>query len=90
MTRECVDPEGSESAKDLLGLICPHPIAIIVQNVHGMAVGETIRFLVDDPLALKAIPEELDEYGDLQIAVREHHGHWEILVTRVAEQATGT
>jgi TusA-related sulfurtransferase len=68
--------------EDLTGLVCPRPIAEIVQAVHALEVGASLRFLVDDPLALKAVPEELEEYGDLEIEVHEESGCWEITVTR--------
>ncbi len=84
MEKKEPDPQ-SEDIEDLIGMVCPRPIAEIVQAVHGMAAGTSLRFLVDDPLALKAIPEELEEYGDLEIEIREHSDHWEIVVTRTLD-----
>lgn len=71
-----------DEPENLKGLVCPRPIAEIVQAVHAMEQGSTLRFLVDDPLAIRAVPEELEEYGDLDIEVRDVAGHWEIVVTR--------
>lgn len=78
----CAQPDEPE---DLMGMVCPRPIAEIVQAVHAMEKGASLSFLVDDPLAIRAVPEELGEYGDLDIEVREVAGHWEIVVTRRAD-----
>lgn len=75
-------PHCPDEPEDLKGMVCPRPIAEIVQAVHAMEKGSTLRFLVDDPLAIRAVPEELEEYGDLDVDVHEVEGHWEIVVTR--------
>ena len=67
---------------DLLGQVCPYPVVNLIREVLNMASGETARFCVDDPLALKSVPEELEEYDDLHVEIRPKDGHWEIEVHR--------
>ncbi|MBN1824638.1 MAG: sulfurtransferase TusA family protein [Candidatus Eisenbacteria bacterium] len=71
-----------EKEVDLLGQVCPYPVVNLIREVLSMPSGKTARFCVDDPLALKSIPEELEEYDDLHLEVRPKDGHWEIVVTR--------
>lgn len=77
------DPSRGECPfEDLSGLVCPRPIAEIVQAVHMLAPGEHIRFKVDDPLALKAVPEELEEFDDMRVEIMEQERGWIIVVSR--------
>lgn len=67
---------------DLCGKVCPYPVVLIVQEVDDLQPGETLRCVVDDPLALKAVPEELEEYSDVSIQVNKRTTDWEIIVRR--------
>ncbi len=67
---------------DLIGRVCPYPVVEVVDAVDHMRVGETRLFLVDDPLAVKSIPEELEEYEDIKLEIVKEEGVWLIKVTR--------
>jgi TusA-related sulfurtransferase len=70
------------SVLDLCGKVCPYPVVLIVREVDQLRSGETLRCLVDDPLALKAVPEELEDYRDLDISITEKGRGWEIVIAR--------
>ena len=67
---------------DLCGEVCPYPVVKIIREVDRLASGETMRCLVDDPLALKAVPEELEDYPDLTLSITEKGRGWEIVISR--------
>ncbi len=67
---------------DMMGKFCPYPIVCIVFEVDQLSPGETIMFVVDDPLALKSVPEELDEYDDITYSTEKIECGWQITVTR--------
>ncbi|MGD8454123.1 MAG: sulfurtransferase TusA family protein [Phycisphaerae bacterium] len=69
-------------AMDLLGRVCPYPVFAIVRAVDQLQAGQSGRFLVDDPLALKAVPEELEDCDGITIDVIRCAQGWEIVVTR--------
>ena len=70
------------SARDLTGKICPYAVVEIIRVIDRMEPGETAEFVVDDPLALKSVPEELSEYDDLSCTTAERGRDWIITVTR--------
>jgi len=67
---------------DLRGKICPFPIMEIINKVDEMKPLESITFQIDDPLALKSIPEELSEYSDIQICIKKITPYWEITINK--------
>ena len=67
---------------DLCGKICPYPVVEIVREAGRLGSGETLRCLVDDPLALKSVPEELEEFPDLTLTITDLGRVWEITVAR--------
>ena len=67
---------------DLITKFCPYVVVDIIREVGKMRSGETYTFLVDDPLAIKSIPEELGEYDDLSISIHQYKKGWEIIVSR--------
>lgn len=69
-------------AIDLCGRVCPYPVVLIVREVDQLRSGQAVRCLVDDPLAIKAVPEELEDYSDISISINEQAGGWEILISR--------
>lgn len=71
-----------ECEKNLSGLICPYPVVEAIKEIDKMRVGETIIFIVDDPLAIKSIPYELREYKDIIVNVEKINGGWKIKVTK--------
>ena len=67
---------------DLCGKICPYPVVEIIREVERLRPGETLRCVVDDPLALKSIPEELADFPDVTLTITEYNSAWEIIVSR--------
>ncbi len=67
---------------DLCGKVCPYPVVLIIREVDQLRHGETLRCLVDDPLALKAVPEELEDYADLDVSITEDGPRWQIVIAR--------
>ncbi|MCK4505695.1 MAG: sulfurtransferase TusA family protein [Candidatus Aegiribacteria sp.] len=76
----------SEKEVELRGQICPFPVMHIIQDVDQMRPGEMLRFLVDDPLAIKSVPEELEEYADISFSIRRQGRYWEIVISREGEK----
>lgn len=70
------------SSLDLCGKVCPYPVVQIVREADRLRSGETLRCLVDDPLALKAVPEELEDCPDLTVTIVEQGAGWEITISR--------
>ncbi|RJP62071.1 MAG: sulfurtransferase TusA family protein [Candidatus Auribacter fodinae] len=66
---------------DLRGKFCPFPIIEVVQRVEVMESGECKVFLVDDPLAIRSIPEELEEFEYLDINIKKNNDYWEVIIT---------
>ena len=64
----------------LVGKFCPYPVVTIICTVARMQHGEQRRFIVDDPLATKSVPEELEEFDDVRCEIHEHEEGWEIIV----------
>jgi len=50
--------------------------------VGQMCRGETRKFVTDDPLAIKSIPEELEDDDEYSYSIDTHARGWEITVTR--------
>ena len=69
-------------AIDLCGKVCPYPVVLIVREVDRLQSGQTLRCMVDDPLALKAVPEELEDYADVTISITKQERGWEIIISR--------
>ncbi len=67
-------------AIELLGKNCPFPVMHIIREVDLMRAGEKLRFLVDDPLAIKSVPEELEEYRDIVYSISPRGRYWEIVI----------
>ena len=67
---------------DLIGKVCPYLVMYIVREIDMMKSGESIIFLVDDPLANKSIPEELEEYDDISLQINKKDHTWEIFVAK--------
>jgi len=68
---------------NLEGEICPFPVMHIVREVDMMRPGETLRFSVDDPLAIKSVPEELEDSPGVSVEIIPVGRAWEIVVKKV-------
>jgi len=69
---------------NLLGQFCPFPVMNIIREVDRMRGGEVVRFNVDDPLAVKSIPEELEDYSDISISITKNDKGWDIVISKNA------
>ncbi|OFZ48688.1 MAG: hypothetical protein A2381_05035 [Bdellovibrionales bacterium RIFOXYB1_FULL_37_110] len=67
---------------DLRGKVCPFPIMEVISIVDEMNPLESVSFQIDDPLALKSIPEELSDYADLKICIKKITSYWEITINK--------
>ncbi len=67
---------------NLEGQICPFPVMHIVRKVDMMRSGEVLRFTVDDPLAIKSVPEELEESPGISVDIRPAGRAWEIIIQK--------
>jgi len=54
----------------------------IVREVEMMRSGERLKFIVDDPLAIKSVPEELEDSHDLSVNISKAGRSWEIVVVK--------
>ena len=48
---------------DTMGKVCPYPVTVTLKALREMEKGDSIGLLTDDPLAIKAIPEEIRGSG---------------------------
>ena len=69
-----------EEIINLCGKICPFPIFLIIQRVDKMRPGDSVSFLVDDPLVLKSAPEELEDYSGITHSITKDKEGWIISV----------
>lgn len=67
---------------DLRGKLCPFPVVEVVRIVEDMKSGDECVFLVDDPLAIKSIPEELEAYPDIVLQIERESSLWNIIVKK--------
>lgn len=67
---------------DLCGELCPFPVVKVIQAVENMKTGETKVFHVDDPLAIKSIPEELEEHDSLDFNIEKKGLFWKLVVNK--------
>ena len=67
---------------NLYGKICPYPVVEIFKEVAEMKAGETKTFCVDDPLAIKSVPDELAEYNDIKIDIKRQNKGWNIIIRK--------
>ena len=67
---------------DLVGKICPYPVVEIIKAVDRMRSGEKLTFSVDDPLCLKSVPDELEDYEDIEIIVDKMEKGWKIQISK--------
>ena len=67
---------------DLKGTFCPYPVVNIIKKVEAMSKGETLSFVVDDPLCIKSTPEELSSYTDIDIDIKRIDKGWKITITK--------
>ena len=67
---------------DLCGKVCPYPVVQIIREVDKLRPGESCRCVVDDPLAIKSVPEELEDYEDIEVVIEPRGRVWEVMIRR--------
>ena len=67
---------------DLKGKICPFVVMHIIKKISTMEIGDVFKFQVCDPLAIKSIPEELEDYVDLNVEIETINSGWTIIIAR--------
>lgn len=75
----------SDRSVDLIKKVCPFVLMSILKEIGKIKRGETVTFLVNDPLAIKSIPEEIQEYKDLVHTIIKLPEGWKIIITRVGD-----
>ena len=53
---------------DVAGLLCPLPVLKIRKRLQGLAAGQVIRVITDDPAALVDVPHFCTEAGHTILA----------------------
>ncbi len=67
---------------DLQGKLCPFAVMCVVREVDDMSEGDCRTFFVDDPLAIKSVPEELSEYEGVSCHITKQGKGWAITVSK--------
>jgi TusA-related sulfurtransferase len=76
------DEDGVISRRSLIGEICPIPVVRVLEWVEGLKSGERGCFHIDDPLAVKSIPDELIDMEDVGFEIKRMDSYWELNVWR--------
>lgn len=63
---------------DLRGKLCPFAVMCVIKEVDAMEKGQSRLFLVDDPLAIKSVPEELADYEGVSCEISKAEKGWAI------------
>jgi TusA-related sulfurtransferase len=66
----------------LRGEICPFCIYEILQAVGDLPAGRPITVLVDDPLATRSIPEELQDLSGIRWHIERIGDYWQVRIWR--------
>lgn len=67
---------------DLRGSFCPYPVVETIELIDSCNKGMDIEVLVDDPLAIKAIPEELEEDDLERLEIIKEKRFWKIIIQK--------
>ena len=71
-----------EISVNLTGAVCPYPVMVIIEHAEKLKPGESVSFVVDDPLAIKSVPEELEDDAGIDIAIETCKEGWKITVAK--------
>jgi len=72
----------SEKSIDVMGKVCPYPVTVTLKALREMKKGDILKILTNDPLAIKAIPEEIRGSGFNCDVERIQRG-WSINITKL-------
>jgi len=70
---------------DARGLICPLPVLRLRKRLAGRAVGEVVRMLADDPVAVIDLPHFCAEAGHVLLSTGDGEdatGRWQVYEIR--------
>jgi len=68
---------------DVCGEICPDPLTLTLKAMEGLAVGDSLRVIVDSPMALETISRWAVKAGHRLVGVIEPEpGKWEIKIEK--------
>lgn len=67
---------------DLRGKFCPFAVVCVIKEVDSMPNGQSRMFLVDDPLAIKSVPEELADYEGIACNISKIEKGWAITIDK--------
>ncbi len=68
--------------RDLCGKVCPYPVVEIHREIDQLRSGEAFRCIVDDPLVLKSVPEEIEDTPGVSLTIAKLEAGWEITVVK--------
>ena len=74
--------EDDSSQIDLMSKLCPFAVMYVIKEVDAMKSGQTLTFLVDDPLAIKSVPEELADYKMMSCKIKKIENGWAIIIAK--------
>ncbi len=71
---------------DVRGEICPDPLTLTLKEMQGLAIGDTLKVIVDSPMALETISRWAQNSGHRLVGVSElGPGQWEITIEKLAK-----
>lgn len=68
---------------NVLGFLCPVPIAEARKALQGMIADEVLEIWSDDPEVLQDMPLLLNRTGDELLSVEENAGEYRMLIRKV-------
>ena len=70
---------------DVRGEICPDPLTLTLTEMQGLAIGDTLKVVVDSPMALETISRWVGHAGHRLVGVSNvSAGQWEITIEKAA------
>ncbi len=73
---------GWDAELDAVGLICPLPVLKARKRLAGLAPGQVLRMLADDPAAVVDVPFFCSEAGHELVETRDEGGAQVYLIRR--------
>lgn len=68
---------------DARGLICPLPVLKLGKVLRGLATGDMVRILADDPVAVVDIPHFCTEAGHVLLSQSDEGSHQVYIIKRM-------
>lgn len=67
---------------DCLGDSCPRPQLMTKKAIEGVAPGELVEVIIDNPPSMEAIPPMCPEIGATHVETRKRDKGWEVYVRK--------